>query len=330
VSLADAVWAPADGLRAAVYRALLPLARPLVADRARRVAWLGSLSVLVSFGLTLTVPLWTLALGPVLLGVPHLLADLRYLVVRPGLHRHRTLWLAALPLVATSFGAGPVVGLCAVAPVLAVAKGSHVRRAAVALVLAVLLGVAFRFGFVFQLVFLHLHNLVAVAVWWAWRRRDARALWVPLTVALGAALLLSGAAEPVLPALGTYTSRSTGTSFADFVETTTPLEDPTLALRVVLLFAFLQSVHYGMWLRLIPEEARARPSPRPFRASWQALSADLGRWPLRVATVLALGLAVWGAVDLPGARLGYLSLAAFHGYLELSALAFFFIEARRP
>jgi hypothetical protein len=330
VSLADAVWAPADSLRSWVYRALLPLGRPLVADRPRRVAWLGSLSILVSLGLTLTVPLWTLALGPVLLGVPHLLADVRYLVVRPGLHRRKWLWLSVLPLVAASLGAGPEVGLLAVAPVLVAAQGSSTRRAAIAALLAGLLVLAERFGFVFQLVFLHLHNLVAVGVWWAWRKRSWGALFVPLTVALGVALLLSGAAEPVLTALGNWTAPWTGTSFTEFVETTTPLADPQLALRLVLVFAFLQQVHYGMWLRLIPEDDRHRPSPRPFRASWRALEEDFGRWPLRAVALLALALAGWGAVDLHGARLGYLSLAAFHGYLELGALAFLFIEARRP
>jgi hypothetical protein len=97
---------------------------------------------------------------------------------------------------------------------------------------------------------------------------------------------------------------------------------------VVLSFAFMQSVHYGVWLRLMPDDLRPRAAPRPFRASWRALRDELGLWPLCAFTLAALGIALWGAVDLFGARLGYLRLGAFHGNLELVALAFLAVERR--
>jgi len=69
-----------------------------------------------------------------------------------------------------------------------------------------------------------------------------------------------------------------------------------------------------------------RPAPRPFRASLRALKDDLGGPLLVVSGVVALGVAGWALVDLAGARLGYLQLAAFHGYLELAAGAWLWLE----
>ena len=95
---------------------------------------------------------------------------------------------------------------------------------------------------------------------------------------------------------------------------------------LVLLFAFAQAVHYGIWLRLIPEEDRPQPSPRTFSASARALHRDMGTPMLFGATVLILGFAFWALLDLAHARISYLRLALFHGHLELAGLAFLFVE----
>ncbi len=330
MSAADTLLTPLDAARSALYRLLAPWLSPLYGHRERRVVALGTFSILVSLGLTMTVPLWSLALAPLIFGVPHLLADVRYLVVRPGLHRKLGLvLLAAPPLLATSVGAGPEVGLLAAFPAILAAQGSWGRKGPLLVVWAVLLLLALRFGYGFQLVFLHLHNVVALAAWWLWRRRSALSLVLPLVLSAGVAALLSGAAEPVLTALHSWTAPRTGTSFDEFVATTTPLEDGVLAARLVLVFAFLQSVHYGVWLRLIPDEDRARPAPRTFRASWAALEADFGPWTLGGVVLAFVAIAAWGLVSLPQARLGYLHLAAFHGYLELAAGAYLLVEGRR-
>jgi hypothetical protein len=119
------------------------------------------------------------------------------------------------------------------------------------------------------------------------------------------------------------------TSFTQHVKALAPRAPPVLALRLVLTFAFLQSVHYAIWLRLIPEDDRPRAAPRPWRATWRALVEDFGAKPLVIFGVLALGIAAWAVVDLTQARLGYLRLAVFHGYLELAVGALWLIEGRR-
>jgi len=313
--MVEALLAPADALRAAVYRWLRPLAAALYADRARRVGLAGTAFIALSFSLTVATPLWLLAVGPLLFGVPHLLADVRYLVVQPGLHRRRVLCaLAGVPLAAVGLGAPPAVGLLAVAVAVLGARASWPRTALGLAAWAALTGAALAWEDTFLLVFLHAHNGVALFLWWRLRPRGAPAAWPLAAVVAGVALLLSGAVGPVLGAPA---------------ESIAPLADPALASRLVLTFAFLQSVHYVVWLRLIPEDARERPAPRPFAASWRALVQDFGLAPLCVCAAIALGIAAWGVVDLVAARDGYLRLATFHGYLELAAGALLVLSGAR-
>lgn len=320
-----------DSVRSRVYRALRPWLSHLYADRASRVMWLGVFSVLVSFTLTLVSPLWLLALGPVLLGVPHLVADARYLVVQPRLHERGALaWLVALPLLATGFGAPPAISLLCLLPAVLMARGSVARKTAALTLWAGLTGIALAWETPFLLVFLHVHNLVALGWWWALRPRTKQAYVVPLVVLAGTGFLLAGGADPILTALGGWSAPGSGTRFSEFVEATAPGLSPTFGPRLVLSFAFLQSVHYAMWLRLVPEDARSRPSPRPFRATWDALVKDFGFPLLLVFIGLSAFIACWGLKDLASARWGYLRLAAFHGYLELAVAAFFLVERKRP
>jgi hypothetical protein len=331
VSVSDALLSPVDGLRSAVLRLVAPWLAPLYSDRRRRVFWLGVASVVSAFVVTGLVPLWSLALGPVVLGVPHLVSDVRYLVVRPGLHRRPLLLvLAGAPLLATSFGAGPEVGLASVLP--AVLVGMRRPSWRLALVLAgwaALTVAAWRDAFTFQLGFLHAHNLVAVLLWWLLSPRAPAMAWVPLLTLAGTAAIFAGALDPLVTVAGGWSAPWTGTSFTEFVETITPAMDPTLAARLVLSFCFLQSVHYAVWLRLVPDDERPRPAPRTFRATWAALEQDFGRWPLVACVAVAFGIAGWGLWSLPDARLGYLRLAAFHGYLELAVLARWLVHGRR-
>ena len=328
----ETVFAPADEIRSRLLRLLGPSAARWFRDRARRVAWVGLLSVGLSLVVTAVAPLWSLALSPVLLGVPHVLSDVRYLVVRPGLHRH--LWvmlLAGAPLLLTSLGFGPAYGLLAMLPMILSAKrASAFRTAALISVWLGLTAAALRFDLAFQLIFLHLHNALAVLIWWLWRpRTDGRAWWLPSAVLLGVVAILAGLTDPVVSLFHGWASPGSGTSFEEFVETTTPLANNTMGIRMVLVFAFLQSVHYVMWLRLIPEDDRPRVAPQRFSTSAQRLISELGLPAVTLISALALGIALWGWVDLSQARLGYLRVAAFHGYLELAVLARWLTQASR-
>jgi hypothetical protein len=265
----------------------------------------------------------------VVLGVPHIVSDLRYLVLRPGFHR-RPAWRVAVgvPLVLVSVTANSTLGLFAVLGAALVARGTAVRKGLVTVAALAAIGVAARAGFWADLALAHLHNFLGVALWWSYRARVRRVHFVPLLAfALAYAALFAGAGPWVrghawFPAVGAPSD------FLDFATGLSPVGGPWLA-RFVMSFAFAQSVHYSVWLRLVPEEGRDRPTPRSFLASYRALLADFGGPGLLAAVACAAAVMVWALLDLAAARDGYLRAALFHGHLELAVAALVIVEHRR-
>jgi len=187
--------------------------------------------------------------------------------------------------------------------------------------------VSVRVGDLAGLVFAHAHNFIALALWWSWR--PATGGWrfgVPLAFLAAGAALWFGGIEPSSGATA-WAPRGMGDDY--HLGQLAPGLDEPWALRLVLLFAFAQAVHYGVWLRLIPEEDRPQATPRTFRASFRALEKDFGTILLGGSVVLMLGLAIWATMDLIEARASYLRMALFHGYLELAVAALLFVEGRR-
>jgi hypothetical protein len=323
----DVVFLPLDRARLVFFKALGPWAGKLAGDRSLRVAVLGVTGVLGSLLFASTVPLWLLLLSPIVLGVPHVVSDLRYLVVRRGLHRRPLVWVFAFaPLVLVAFDAGVLAGLSGAFGAIAISRTTGARRVVGLGSVALLFALAWWGGSASDVIFAHVHNGVAVLLFWVLGPRDgARLLPVALFSILGGAILL-GALDPIVSGVPAIVS---GTfSFAHVAASVAPNVAEPLAARLVLFFAFAQSVHYLVWLRLVPEDDRPQKTPRTFRASFHALRADLGTFLFVAATLAALAVAVWASVDLVAARDGYLRMALVHGHLELVALAFVFAEGR--
>jgi len=327
---AEALLAPADALRRRALLLLGPWAGAWARSREARVAALGSLAVLTSLAGAALVPLWMLALGPILLGVPHILGDVRYLWVRPGLHRRALCWLfAGAPLLVGAVTARVVWGLLAAAGALLIARTTLLRRCLGMMVVCPLAALSLHYTGWAELAFAHLHNFVGLALWWVWRPRGGRLHWIPLGLFVAAsAALLAGAAAPLLRLTGGLHAPGAGSPLSYHLAALAPFAERSLGVRLVLLFAFAQAVHYAIWLRLIPEEDRPRPAPRTFVGTYRALYADFGPWPLLFVAALSLSLAAWACVDLAAARFGYLRFAAFHGQLELAAAALLWAEGR--
>lgn len=315
----NAIIRLADRGRLGLLHALGPIARVLVRSRELRVAALGLSAVVFALGLTLSAPLALLALGPLLLGVPHLLADARYLVLRPGLHRRRVLLVPAAVLVLGLIaGLGVRAGLAAAILAALLSAAPLPRRLLVASVPGVLLFFAAQSPFAADVVFFHAHNLVAIGVWLAWRRRSGAVHVLVLAAFVGATLLLACAPLPVIAAAPHWT----GLSFAALGETLSLSQSSSVSQRLVMFFAFSQSVHYAIWLRLIPDEDRTRHTPRTFAATVSALQRDVGATALRGCVLVGIALVALACFSISQARDAYLGIAYAHGHLELLAAAF--------
>jgi hypothetical protein len=347
----DGPLAALDALRLVLLRLwMLPtgsLGRALIRQPALRVCVGGSLAMLAALLLTWSMPLVLLAVSPLILGVPHLVADVRYLVLQPGYHRRLFLALpVGLGLLGASLGLGMRAGLAATALTLILARRavgrsrlhSRLRRGLGLLLVAAVACIGWRTDWYWlDLGMAHAHNFIAVLFLSLWLSRRPlsdehlrQRRWLMFGVPLALFLLISA-----LLSLGWVSARPgalvafAGSEWLDIDGARwilAPYLDAAPATRVVLLFAFAQAVHYTVWLRLVPDLTRERPTPRSFRASFEALRSDFGRPLLWLAGATLIGLIVYGFFDLAAARDRYFRIALFHGHLELCALALWWIE----
>ncbi len=289
---------------------------------------MGVAIVLVLLALAGTVPLWMLALGPVVWGVPHLMADVRYLVVRPGYHRRTRLAVCTLgPLIATAITADVLWGLAACAVAGLLSRASRLRRAGVLVAVAALAIALYLAGPVRNLYFAYAHNFIAVLLWYLWRPRDRYTHTVAIAFVAASAVVMWGLPFSVIEA--SYATTPSGRLNIDyFAASLAPNTAYAPALRLLTLFAFTQAMHYAIWLRLVPEDDRKQRTTRTYVSSWRALRDDFGAVALAVIGVAAVGVALWACWDLVGARAGYLRAAVSHGSIELVALALIACEGR--
>ncbi len=331
--LAEPVLGGLDALRRELWRlgARTSLGRRCLHDRAVRLQVLGLGHLAASLALTLLAPVWLLLLGPLLLGVPHVAADVRFLVVQAPLPRAVRLAFM-VPLVGmvlhrvVNFAGGPFsavleigLGLGAAVLLLLLSPLSWPRRLTGAgLALGLLLWLSPQAGTAL-IVFAHLHNAIAATAWFVLAARSGGGLWRVSSVALVwvavAAAFLGGAFDGALMAGHADVG---GLSLGRLAGVMAPGLDGALAMRLVGLFAFAQSFHYVVWLRLVPQALDPRPNPPTFARTAARLRDDLGRAGLVALVALSVGLPLLAVLWNPEqARHLYLLGAVFHGWLEL-------------
>lgn len=331
---------PLDQLRSAGFRALRqsPFLSSLASRRERRLAFTVSLHALVACGLSLTFPVHLFVLGPLLFGVVHVAADVRYLVLRQSLERwwRAAVFVACAALVLlrvadeTHLWREPVRMEFAFATAFALAaagaaRGRAGRTVFAASVLLALGGAALLWPAPARLVLLHAHNLVAVLLLvLVFPARSSR-LFVPLVALAALAIgLASGVGyQHTLASIGARAFQRHVFEVADWVA---PGLRADYAIGVTCAYVFLQSVHYLVWLFLIPQRSQRGEGTLTFAMSARSLVKDFG--PLGVAAIAALALAVLlGAwFDVHRAQRTYLSLGMFHAYLEIAMLTYFWVR----
>jgi hypothetical protein len=321
-------------LRLATRSALLT---HVLGRRDSRVALLATLQMGVLFALAVAAPVALFFVGPVVFGVAHLAADVRYLVLRQRVPRAliAASALAAIAIVAlralsvAQVLRAPVdlwellVGTAWALAALAFASrgpDSSIRAASAALAVALLAGLAVTHVRAATLVMTHGHNLVAVTVWLVlYRRRRVWAALPVLVLVVLAGAILSGAT----PSAGTA---AFGTSLSSLGVGLAPGASMQTAARVVVLFVFLQGVHYAAWTGWIPQDDLRTEGTLTFRMTVRGLLADFGPLGVALVAVVVLGVALLGVLRIHEALTWYLTLARFHGWLELAMLSFLFVR----
>jgi hypothetical protein len=361
---AEQLLRPFDELRRRGLQALAlssPLGRTLVRRRSVRVPALLSLHAAAAFALALLAPSFLIALAPLALGVPHLAADVRYLLLRRASPRW---WLAAsaafaltlvilralaelqaklAPSLAFEQGVASAWVLVGALGGVFVARGAargiatedtsvgrarlargRIARGGIALAAAAAVA-AFAIGAPasFRIALLHGHNLIAVAVWALLFRRGGRLGWLPVAMVLvGAGLLASGALLRVTLQHGALSVA--GLHLFAAADWLGPGLSDSAAIAVATSFAFLQSVHYAIWLVAVPSGDRPGEGGRAWRVAGRELVRDFTGPGVVIVVVLALLVAAAGIAHAGPTRRLFLSLATFHGWLELAAIAYLF------
>jgi hypothetical protein len=339
----EACAAPFDRARRATFRwaSAFPSLRSILYRRDRRLAVQASAGIVIAFALVVCAPIAVMSVSPALLGIPHLASDVRYLVVRQQLSRW---WLrGVLAGCIALFGLGLAEELAGIdatrlelvvatvwiagAALAGTAASGQWRRLRFALPVVVGLGaLAAAQPQQAQLVLAHLHNVIALALWAVLFRRRRWVVAAPLLLlAVAVPLLLSGATLATTAGLGG--DHAFGIDLAATASWLAPGLAPKLAMGVTLAYIFLQGIHYAVWLGWIPQEHLPGESTMSFKSSLRSAVRDLGGvgfWLVVAVMVVVLGASF---VDLHGTRNVYLTLAIFHGYLEI-AMACYFLMAR--
>ncbi|HEY0192447.1 MAG TPA: hypothetical protein VGC42_15110 [Kofleriaceae bacterium] len=297
--------------------------RGIAADRRARLALGGAAAIVIALVASAAAPETWFVWAPLVLGVPHVLADLRYLLLGPyrliALGRGDA--LLAGGLLATAVVATPVLGAAVVLG--AVLRTPRCRGHAVAAAGA-LVYAGWASPVLTAYALLHGHNLVALGMLALVGRQRGVACGFAGGAFAVVALVLTGALDPILPmaALG----RLSGYVLPDAALAAWPAAH---CAHIALSFLFLQGVHYATWLRLIPAAARPHGGLRGFGASLRALERDCTAPVIAIVVGLALALPVLALTGDPAAlRDRYVQLAGGHAYLEL-AVVMRWLAARR-
>jgi hypothetical protein len=344
--LVDAAIAPLDLAR---RKALLLLTRSRVltqvlARRRSRVAAMATVQVCILFALSVLAPVGMFFVGPLTLGVPHLAADARYLILRRTLPRAFVLLSASSAVIIVGARSAELLGLgFGGADALETAAGglwmlsalafavrdrrTALRALALLPVVGAALTLAVRHPGTGNIAMMHVHNVIGIVAWLVlFPRRKAWEILPVAAVVAALGIVASGSA-----AVWTHLAsgdHALGATLAMVGKYLAPGFSAPAAASIVIAFVFLQAVHYAVWLAWIPQEDLAGEGTPTFRMTVRGLRKDFGIAGCLLVGAAMLGLAVLSVFRIGAALNWYLTLSRFHGLLELAVIAFLFVRGQ--
>jgi hypothetical protein len=194
--------------------------------------------------------------------------------------------------------------------------------AGILLLLSIGAAVSIAFPAYYFVVLTHLHNLVPLAFLWDWARRipssGARTMFrltQVLWIIVLPLMILAGVFDGLVADGPGIVHRFVGTGSAVISSATPPALLEQMGLRFLVMFAFMQTMHYVVWVGFLPRFAPDATAAFESRVPW-----------LRGRRAWALGIgggAVLAAVFLTDYFQGkaiYAALASYHAYLEFPVL----------
>ena len=294
----------------------------------------------IALALALASPFAVAALGLAIFGALHIVVELRYVIGRFGdvLRGPFLGWLIAL--ITGVALARASTGLIAHTDLIEVVFGCSVIalgcvyalkawRPAALILVGVLMAVSLWNPSGYFFVFTHAHNLIPLVFVWDWSRRLATGRRTFLGVSVGWSIgiplaLLGGLATLASTNVPTWLEPLVGDGSGQLHAAAPPGVVGHAALAYLVVFAFMQTMHYVVWIGFFPTVA-----PEVSRAFDRRIPLLRGRrlWFLGVGVALALGVAF--ATDYPTGRALYSLVAAYHAYLELPLLVILFVGWKR-
>jgi len=292
---------------------------------ASRQSVLFAVATCAALALALRAPLLLTVFGLVTFGVLHNALELRYVAGRfAGVLRGPLLYtLVALisGIVVCRLAAARTPEILLGYAVLAVGVWWAPRllwqRLGGLAVLGAALAVSLRWPAYHFVVLAHLHNVVPLFFLWEWagrlpgrpRRifRGTQVGWVLVVPAV----VFSGLLDRWIAAGGGAVAAFAGPRAAVAAPFTPPDAALSIGLRFLVVFAFLQTMHYVVWVAFLPRYAPDAARAFDARVPWLR-----GRRLWLAAAAVGALLALLFVSDYAQGRLMYSSFASYHAYLE--------------
>ena len=311
-----------------------------------RVSLLFVVSAAAALALAMQAPLATTVLGLMAFGVLHNVLELRYVAGRFAAVLSGQLLVVLIALITAivlcriaGMVVGPparlaeiLVGYAVLGAACIAALRGPLRVLALG-VLVVAAAVSLSWPAYHFVVLAHLHNVVPLFFLWEWARRLPsvsvrrwfRAVQIGWVLVIPA-LLLTGVFDQYFGGVSSSVAGFAGNPRPIVAASAPPATVITqMGVRLLVVFAFLQTMHYFVWVAFLPRYAPDAARTFEARAPWLT-----GRRAWALGAGLGAALAVLFVIDYASGKAIYSAFASYHAYLEFPVLIALLLGLSRP